>query len=381
MSHIKVIFDRKKTAAKTGTGKIDISIYLTRDERKYETVGTATPNDWETVAMSKNVVAKVKHYEQVLKAMQLFNEDMTIENFNKHIFVAQAPTKPEEKVLFNGNDLRQSFVEFCREHMENEDLRPNSIKNFNVVFDAIEDSGLLKTLADLTPANIKAFDAWMHAQKNKNDKTIFNYHKKVHKYTRILWRSEMISSDPYNHVTFNKGSYGERVPLTEEELLKMRDADYTGRLDRARDLFVFMAYTGLAYCDMCLFNYKTMTEKHGNTIYIDGSRLKTGSSYFTPILPPALEVLKKYDNKLPIISNQKLNDYCHLIEADLKINKNVTCHIARHSFATLMLTYGAGYESTKRMLGHKDIRTTQIYGKVLKKTVEDKVNTVLSTLR
>jgi len=142
-----------------------------------------------------------------------------------------------------------------------------------------------------------------------------------------------------------------------------------------------MAYTGLAYCDMCLFNYKTMTEKHGNTIYIDGSRLKTGSSYFTPILPPALEVLKKYDNKLPIISNQKLNDYCHLIEADLKINKNVTCHIARHSFATLMLTYGAGYESTKRMLGHKDIRTTQIYGKVLKKTVEDKVNTVLSTLR
>ena len=136
-----------------------------------------------------------------------------------------------------------------------------------------------------------------------------------------------------------------------------------------------MAYTGLAYCDMALFDYKTMTEKSGNIMYIDGERLKT------PILPPALAVLKKYDYKLPVISNQKLNDYLHLIQADLRINKEVTCHVARHSFATLMLSYNVPIEKTARMLGHKDIKTTQIYAKILKKNVEEQIDVLVPQLK
>ena len=109
--------------------------------------------------------------------------------------------------------------------------------------------------------------------------------------------------------------------------------------------------------------------------------MKTGSKFFTPILPPAMAVLKKYDKKLPVISNQKMNDYLHLIQADLKINKEITCHIARHSFATLMLTYGIPMEQVQRMLGHKNITTTQIYGKILKKSVEDQVEKLVVNLR
>ena len=379
--NVKVVFDRKNQAAKTGTGKIEICIYLSREERKWETVGTADVETWEVVAQNKNILAKVKHYEQVINAMRMLGEELTVENFNKHIFQAKAPSKPDEKVLFNGNDQRQSFVEFCREHIEKENLRPNSLKGFNVVFDSIENSGILNTFADLTPANVRAYDAWLHSQNNKTDYTIYGYHKKVHKYTRLLWRTEMIPSDPYEHVKFNKGSNKERVPLTEADLLKMREAEYTGRFDRVRDMFIFMAYTGLAYCDMSVFNFETMTAQHGNIYYIDGSRLKTGSKFFTPILPPAMEVLKKYNYKLPVISNQKLNDYCHLIQDDLKINKEITCHIARHSFATLMLTYGVPMENTQRMLGHKNITTTQIYGKILKKNVEERVETLITTLK
>ena len=163
--------------------------------------------------------------------------------------------------------------------------------------------------------------------------------------------------------------------------MKIRKAEYTGHLERARDLFVFMAYTGLAYCDMALFNYKTMTEEHDDYTYIDGSRLKTGSNFFTPILPPAMDILKKYNYKLPVRSNQKINDYLHVIEADLHINKPVTCHIARHSFATLMLSYEIPIEKVKRMLGHRNITTTQIYAKILKRNVEDAVNEKLAVLR
>jgi site-specific recombinase XerD len=262
--------------------------------------------------------------------MQTFNEDMTIENFNKHIFTAQTPTKPEEKVLFKGNDLRQSFIDFCRNRFENEGLAPNTVKDFTVVFNALEACGCLNTFADLTKANVMAWDAWLRLGNKRSDYTINGYHKKVKKYTKILWQLEMIESDPYQYVKFPKGSNKERNPLTEKELIKIRKLKCTGHLERARDRFIFMAYTGLAFCDMDLFDFETMTEKRSDYTYIDGERLKTGSKFFTPILPPAMDVLKKYDYQLPKITNQKLNEYCHVIESLCQIHKPVTCHIGRY---------------------------------------------------
>jgi len=379
--NVKVVFDRKNQAAKTGTGKIEICVYLNRDERKWETVGSSDVESWEVAAQSRNILVKVKHYEQIISAMKMLGEDMTIENFNKHVFQAKAPSKPEEHVLHNGNDLRQSFVAFCREHLEKEGLAKNSVKDHKVVFNAVEESGILNTFADLTKANVIAFDAWLRRQNNKSDYTINGYHKKVRKYTKILWRLEMISSDPYEYVRFPKGSNKERVPLVEDELVKIRQAECSGRIERARDLFIFMAYTGLAYCDMAVFNFSTMTEAHSDYTYIDGSRLKTGSNFFTPILPPAMDVLKKYNYKLPVISNQKINDYLDILRERLGINKKVTCHIARHSFATLILSYDLPIENLKRMLGHKNITTTQIYGKILKSNVEKNVSTKLKDLK
>lgn len=211
--------------------------------------------------------------------------------------------------------------------------------------------------------------------------TIYNYHKKLHKYTHILWRNEMIPSDPYNHVQFKRGSHKERQPLTEDELLTLREAEFSAKLTRARDLFIFMAYTGLAYIDMCNFDFKTMTEKKGKFFYIDGERIKTGSKFYTPILPPALEVLKKYNYKLPIITNQKLNDYLDVIREKLDWKKKITCHVARHSFATLLLTYNFSIEKTARALGHKDIKTTQVYAKVLKKSIEESTEKLALSIR
>ena len=379
--NVKVIFDRKNQASKTGTGKIDIRIYLKDGERKFETVGRATIEDSEAAMQSKNIVAKVKHYEQIINAMKLFNEEMTIENFNKHIYTAQAPTKPEESVLFNGNDLRQSFIDWSLERLEKEGLAKNSIKDTKVAFNLVKESGFLKTFADLTKVNVIAFDKWLRKDNNRSDYTIHGYHKKVKKYTKLLWQLEMISEDPYQYVKFPKGSNKERNPLDETELLKIRNLKCKGYLERARDLFIFMAYTGLAYCDMQQFDFTSMTVERPDYTYIDGERLKTGSSFFTPILPPAMEVLKKYRYKLPVISNQKLNEYCHVIEALCQIHKPVTCHIGRHSFATLMLSYGFSLEIVKKMLGHKDIKTTQIYAKISTKMVEDDVKKKLKKLK
>ena len=378
--HVRLVYDRKKVSAKTGTGKIELSVYLQEGERKWITVGEASPETWMTVAESRSITSKMIHFEEIIRSMELLHEDMTIDNFCRHAEIDELSIN-KGKVMFNGNDLRQSFVKFCRDHLEQENLAKNSIKDTNVVLNAVEASGILKTLADLTKANVFAFDAWLRRQKDKSDYTIHGYHKKVKKYTKILWQLEMIESDPYQYVKFPKGSNKERNPLDETELLKMRNLKCKGYLERARDLFIFMAYTGLAYCDMQQFDFTSMTVERPDYTYIDGERLKTGSKFFTPILPPAMDVLKKYDYKLPKITNQKLNEYCHVIESLCEIHKPVTCHIARHSFATLMLYYGFTLEEVKKMLGHKDIKTTQIYAKLSTKMLEDSVKKKLKKLK
>ena len=378
--HVRVVYDRKKVSAKTGTGKIELSIYLQEGERKWITVGKASPSEWMAIAESTTIQAKVTHYEEVIKAMVLLQEDMTIDNFNRHAELDELNIN-QGKIMYKGTDLRQPFVDYCLDHVEKEGLAKNSIKDTKVAFNLVKESGYLKTFADLTKSNIIAFDKWLRKDNNRSDYTIHGYHKKVKKYTKLLFQLEMIAEDPYQYVKFPKGSNKERNPLDESELLKMRKLKCTGHLDRARDLFIFMAYTGLAFCDMELFDFDTMTVDRTDYTYIDGERLKTGSNFFTPILPPAMDVLKKYNYKLPLISNQKLNEYCHVIEALCQINKPVTCHIGRHSFATLMINYGFPLESVKKMLGHKDIKTTQIYAKISTKKVEDDVKKKLKKLK
>lgn len=180
----------------------------------------------------------------------------------------------------------------------------------------------------------------------------------------------MIPTAPYTQVKFSRGKSKERRPLLEEELTKMRKLKLDEKTGNVRDLFIFSAYTGLAFCDVMAFDFETMTEHEGKLFYIDGSRLKTGTQFFTPILKPAMEVLKKYHFSLPKISNQKANDYLHIIQAAMKLNKNLTFHVARHSFATLALAHDVPIENVARMLEHQNIRTTQIYAKVLKTTIE-----------
>ena len=143
-----------------------------------------------------------------------------------------------------------------------------------------------------------------------------------------------------------------------------------GKLERVCDLFIFSAYCGMAYCDVMAFDFYRDTDRVGEHYYIDGLRMKTGNNFYTPILEPAMEVLKKYNFKLPKITNQKMNDYLHIIEERMHLNKPLTYHVARHSFATLMLAHDVPIENVARMLGHHDVRTTQVYAKILKSSIE-----------
>lgn len=359
---VVVIYDRKKVAAKRGKGKVEVRVYISRTERKYISLGDVAPDELENFVSSSKVLAIKKRCEQILAAMSVLDDKLSVEKFDSYYY--ETGDNPFAKSKNSVN-----FLQYMEQSIKLENIREGTRKHKICTLEAIRRFGQIKTTKDLTRENLVAFDQWLR-DGTRSDVAINNYHKNIRIYTKRLATENVINIDPYDLVKFKRGKCKEREPLSEAELKKLRTIKLEGKLDKVRDLFVFAAYTGLAYCDVQSFSFDTMTELQGTLYYIDGSRLKTGSKFFTPILKPAMEVLKKYDFKLPRISNQKANDYLHLIQAAMKLNKNLTFHIARHSFATLALAHDVPIENVVRMLGHQNIRTTQIYAKVLKSTIE-----------
>lgn len=371
--NVTVIFDRLGVAKKKGRGKVEIRVYLATNVRKYIVVGETSAMGWKTYQNSQELALQVEHYEEIVHAMKLLGEDMTIENFNAHIV-------EENNQKDSKSGLKRSFIEFMRNEIKREKLREGTHRHKILVLQTLESYGKIKTLSDLTPANIRAFDRWLHDTGDRTEVTIWNYHKRIRKYTRMLKLNEAIEHDPYDYCKISRGHSKPRTPLTEQELLKMRKVKLIDKLDRVRDLFIFAAYTGMAYSDVQRFNFEEMTHRIGRLYYIDSERLKTGTEFYTPILKPAMDVLKKYDFKLPRITNQKANDYLHVIEVQCGFKKSLTFHLARHSFATLALAHDVPIEDISRMLGHRDIKTTQIYCKILKTTIQRHSEAFASTI-
>ncbi len=145
---------------------------------------------------------------------------------------------------------------------------------------------------------------------------------------------------------------------------------------KLRNLFVFSCYTGLSYADVQHLQKSDIVRGYDGKLWIDRQRIKTGNEFNVPLLDIPLAILEKYadtsskDRLLDIPSNQKVNDYLKELAAMCGIEKPLTFHVARHTFATTVtLENGVALETVQKMLGHKTIRTTQIYAKMTKRRI------------
>ena len=195
---------------------------------------------------------------------------------------------------------------------------------------------------------------------------------------RIEWMEEKVM-DKYR-LEFAKV---ERGYLTEEELFAIENYDFSSleRLDKVRDKYVFSCYTGLSYVEISNLGYEHIHRGIDGELWISMRRQKSTESFSVPILPAALDILKKYKehpealmaNKVfPPLSNQKTNQYLKEIASLCGIDKNISFHLARHTFGTTVtLANGVPIESVSKMMGHTKISTTQIYAKVIEKKVSE----------
>lgn len=143
-------------------------------------------------------------------------------------------------------------------------------------------------------------------------------------------------------------------------------------------LIVFYRFTGLAFCDIKSLKRSDITTDADGNMWIRKHREKTGELSVIPLLDVPRRLIEKYSNHpkvmlggvvLPVISNQRMNAYLKEVADLAKINRRLTSHIGRHTFATLSLSNHVPIESISKMLGHSDIRTTQIYAKMQEKTI------------
>jgi site-specific recombinase XerD len=174
----------------------------------------------------------------------------------------------------------------------------------------------------------------------------------------------------------------ERTALTEHELEKLSNMRFSiERLEIVKNIFLFSCYSGLAYADVQKLKRTEIRIGIDGEKWIFTKRQKTDVSSRIPLLPPALEIINRFeehpqcrdkDRLLPVLSNQKMNSYLKEIADACGINKNLTYHIARHTFATTVtLSNGVPIETVSKMLGHRNIKTTQHYAKILDKKISD----------
>lgn len=166
-------------------------------------------------------------------------------------------------------------------------------------------------------------------------------------------------------------------PLSNEEIEKIKSANlFVDRLNKVRDLFLFQCYTGLAYADM-----KNLKESDIQDNMIVIYRQKTKIKTTVPLLSQAKEILEKYNYKLPIISNQRMNSYLKDIQVVTRITSNITSHIARHTFASLLINNNVPLPVISRCLGHSNSRITEkTYAKLSDATVMNEVMKVANVI-
>ena len=173
--------------------------------------------------------------------------------------------------------------------------------------------------------------------------------------------------------------------LTDEEIEQLENYHFTQhRLEQVKDLYLFSVYTGLAYREAANLCKAHLIKGLDNEIWINMTRQKTGNSMEIPLLPPAQKILSKYItgnepiNKplLPMISNQRMNSYLKEITEILGINKRLTTHTARKTFAsTILLNNDVPIEIVSKLLGHSSIRVTEAaYAQVMNKNTSRHMN-------
>lgn len=268
-------------------------------------------------------------------------------------------------------------------------IKDSTRRRYLVLVNRLKEYGKLTAWQDLSVESIYMFDAWLHrltkVQSNGDiqsgreevtisDAGVYNYHRTLGALLKRAARFGIIEKNPYESLRgeFRKGIKESTEFLSEEEIAAIESLHPMEgtQMAMARDLFLFQVYTGLAYSDAEAFDIADYKKINGKWVNV-GNRIKTGVPYVSQLMPQVVEILERYGMQTPKINNVQYNASLKVIQHALGIKTRLHSHLGRHTFGTRMQALGAKLENVQRMMGHRDIRMTQRYAKVLAESVRD----------
>jgi site-specific recombinase XerD len=238
-------------------------------------------------------------------------------------------------------------------------------------------------LKDMKMSFITEFEYYLKAEKKFEQNTIHKTLQRFRQMVKIAVGLDFIAKDPFL-LHKNKRPKKQVIFLTKEELSKLEKHQFASlRLQQVADMFVFCCYTGLAYKEMANLKPKDLVLGFDGKKWINIYRQKTSRKYEIPLLSKGEEILDKYKGELPIISNQRFNAYLKEIAEIVDIEKKLTHHLARKTFASTILLYNdVPMEIVSELLGHSEMQTTQNhYAKVVKKKVGEQMERLNNKLK
>jgi len=364
----------------------EISINKRFDVSKWKN-GSPVGSSFDAKELKKDLDACKTKVNTIIRDLKSQNKQITAANI-KEIYTGKGKNTVSVLEAFEAHNLSVR-------KLENIDYSHSTVKRYETTLEHIR--AFIKyqynrndlLLTELNYKFIDELEIYFKTIRKCNHNSSVKYIKNFRKIVNKALKNEWLDKDPFSKYSI-KLEEVKRVYLTTEELTRIKEKNISiARVRKIRDIFLFCCYTGLAFSDVKKLTQKDIIKNDQGELHISQQRTKikkNANVAYIMLLPPALTILEKYKNDpecsagnlLPVPSLDKYNAYLKEVADICGIEKNLTTHVARHTFATTVtLLQGVPMETVSKMLGHKSLRSTQIYSKV----VEEKVTYDMNILK
>lgn len=370
-----LVYNRRKTFNKNGMALVQVEAYLNRKKKYFSTKIYLKPEQWD------NKKLLVKRHPNADALNQLIHSFMAMVE-KKELELWKQGKLINLEMLKNAIYIKEnigSFIDFYRQEMNSSSLRDSTKRNHLSTLTILQEFKKEIYFPDLTFEFIASFESFLLAR-GHHINTIAKHMKHLKRYINTAINKEYIEIQNYPFRKYRiKTIEGKHTYLSFEELERLENLTLTGRYknhQKTLDAFLFCCYTGIRYSDFVRLSSKNIVVMQNNTWLIYKS-IKTGTEVRLPLFllfeKKGLDILNKYkgDSSSLFCLQDNSNVNKELIELSrlAGILKRVSFHTARHTNATLLIYKGINITTVQKLLGHKSVRTTQIYASVMDTTI------------
>lgn len=367
-----LVFNRKKKLNKKGMALIQVEAYLNRKKIYFSTRVYIKPEQWDVkrrmVKNHPNAEALNRMLYEFISAIE--QKELGLWQQGKSISLDSLKDSMDKPVK-NEN----SFLTFFKEEVGNSSLKESTKRNHFSTLELLSQYKKEVAFADLTFEFVSSFDNYLQA-KGYHLNTIAKHMKHLKRYVNVAINKEYMDIQKYAFRKYKiKSVEGNHTHLSPEELNKMENLQLEGKfvkLQKSRDAFLFCCYAGLRYSDFINLTAANIVELHNETWLIYKS-VKTGIDVRLPLYllfeGKGIQFLERYKGNLnsffTLKDNSNVNKDLNVLARLAGIDKRISFHTARHTNATLLIYSGANITTVQKLLGHKSVKTTQVYANIM----------------